>query len=100
MSFDWRRAARRARAVAPFAWIVSGLCLASVGGRLVAQQRPQIGIAPVSLTAAPYTFDTAGQHKIRVVIVASLGEDNGVLLRIEPVSSMAWMVLRPGEGEP
>ena len=49
MSFDWRRAARRARAVAPLAWIVSGLCL-----------------------AAPYTLDTAEQHRIRVVIVASL----------------------------
>jgi glucose/arabinose dehydrogenase len=37
----------------------------------VAQQgQPQIGIAPVTLTAGPYTFDTAEQHKIRVVVVA------------------------------
>ena len=35
-----------------------------------AQQPPPIGIAPVALTAAPYTFDTAEQHKIRVVVVA------------------------------
>jgi aldose sugar dehydrogenase len=35
-----------------------------------AQQQPQIGIAPVALTAGPYTFDTAEQHKIRVVVVA------------------------------
>jgi len=38
---------------------------------VVAQQgQPQIGIAPVTLTAGPYTFDTAEQHKIRVVVVA------------------------------
>jgi glucose/arabinose dehydrogenase len=35
-----------------------------------AQQPPPIGIAPVTLSAGPYTFDTAEQHKIRVVIVA------------------------------
>ncbi len=34
------------------------------------QGQPQIGIAPITLTAGPYTFDTAEQHKIRVVIVA------------------------------
>ena len=34
------------------------------------QGQPQIGIAPVTLTAGPYTFDTAEQHKIRVVVVA------------------------------
>ena len=38
---------------------------------LVAQQgQPQIGIAPVTLTAGPYTFDSAEQHKLRVVVVA------------------------------
>lgn len=36
-----------------------------------AQQPPPIGIAAVSLAAGPYTFDTAEQHKIRVVVVAS-----------------------------
>jgi aldose sugar dehydrogenase len=48
------------------------LCL-SVAFALTAgaqQGQPQIGIAPVTLTAGPYTFDTAEQHKIRVVIVA------------------------------
>ena len=39
-------------------------------GVLAQQGQPQIGIAPVTLTAGPYTFDTAEQHKIRVVIVA------------------------------
>ncbi len=34
------------------------------------QGQPQIGIAPVTLSAGPYTFDTAEQHKIRVVVVA------------------------------
>jgi glucose/arabinose dehydrogenase len=38
---------------------------------LLAQQgQPQIGIAPVTLTPGPYTFDTAEQHKLRVVVVA------------------------------
>src|SRR5215510_14399954 len=39
-------------------------------GALAQQGQPQIGIAPVTLTAGPYTFDTAEVHKIRVVIVA------------------------------
>ncbi len=34
------------------------------------QQPPNIGIAPVQLTENAYTFDTAEQHKIRVVVVA------------------------------
>jgi glucose/arabinose dehydrogenase len=38
---------------------------------VVAQQPPPIGIAAVSLGDGPYTFDTAEQHKIRVVVVAS-----------------------------
>ncbi len=36
-----------------------------------AQQPPPIGIAPVAVGAGPYVFDTAEQHKIRVVVVAS-----------------------------
>jgi glucose/arabinose dehydrogenase len=35
-----------------------------------AQQPPNIGIAPVVLTENAYVFDTAEQHKIRVVVVA------------------------------
>jgi glucose/arabinose dehydrogenase len=35
-----------------------------------AQQQPQLGIAAVSLSTSPYTFDTAEQHRIRVSIVA------------------------------
>jgi glucose/arabinose dehydrogenase len=38
---------------------------------LSAQQPPPLGIAAVNLGAGPYTFDTAEQHKIRVVVVAS-----------------------------
>jgi glucose/arabinose dehydrogenase len=34
-----------------------------------AQQPPNIGIAPVLLTESAYTFDTAEQHKIKVVVV-------------------------------
>ncbi|HEU4688666.1 MAG TPA: PQQ-dependent sugar dehydrogenase [Vicinamibacterales bacterium] len=34
------------------------------------QGQPQIGIAPVTLGNTPYTFDTAEQHKIRVIVVA------------------------------
>ncbi len=33
------------------------------------QQPANIGIAPVALTESSYTFDTAEQHKIRVVVV-------------------------------
>jgi glucose/arabinose dehydrogenase len=52
-----------------FVFIVSGFCGLSLA--LSAQQgQPQIGIAPVSLNSGPYTFDTAEQHKIRIVIVA------------------------------
>jgi glucose/arabinose dehydrogenase len=43
------------------------VCLAAL---VRAQQPPQIGIAPVALTAGPYVFDTAEQHRIRAVIVA------------------------------
>jgi len=72
MSIDWRRAVRRVRALVPFACVLLVVCVAGAGWRLAAQQQqPQIGIAPVSLTAAPYIFDTAEQHKIRVVSVAS-----------------------------
>ena len=35
------------------------------------QGQPPIGIAPVAVGAGPYVFDTAEQHKIRVVVVAS-----------------------------
>jgi len=35
-----------------------------------AQQPQNIGVAPVSITESSYTFDTAEQHKIRVVVVA------------------------------
>ena len=41
----------------------------SVPGLAVAQQA-NIGIAPVTLTESAYVFDTAEQHKIRVVVVA------------------------------
>ena len=36
----------------------------------VAQQPQNIGVAPVALTESSYTFDTAEQHKIRVVVIA------------------------------
>ncbi len=35
-----------------------------------AQQPPPIGVAPVVLSAGPYTFDTAEQHGLRVAVVA------------------------------
>ena len=37
---------------------------------VIAQQPPNIGIAPVALTESAYVFDTAEQHKIRVIVVA------------------------------
>lgn len=57
-------------------WIVSGsmgLLAAAVlfrPGPALAQAA-NIGIAPVSLTEHSYVFDTAEQHKVRVVVVAS-----------------------------
>ena len=45
--------------------------LIAVSVSVIAQQgQPQIGIAPVTLAAAPYVFDTAEQHKVKVTVVA------------------------------
>jgi glucose/arabinose dehydrogenase len=52
-----------------FVGIVSGLLGFSLAP-FAQQGQPQIGIAPVTLDAGPYTFDTAEQHRIRVVVVA------------------------------
>ena len=47
------------------------VALTAVSVTLAAQQgQPQIGIAPVTLTAGPYFFDTAEQHRLKVTIVA------------------------------
>jgi glucose/arabinose dehydrogenase len=55
-------------------WLQACLCLAAAFGAVSvvirAQQQPPLGIAAVNLTAGPYVFDTAEQHKIRVVAVA------------------------------
>jgi aldose sugar dehydrogenase len=45
----------------------SAALVLSAPGR--AQQPPNIGIAPVTLTESSYVFDTAEQHKIRVTVV-------------------------------
>jgi glucose/arabinose dehydrogenase len=47
--------------------ITAGLLLPFPG---FTQAPPNIGVAPVVLTEGSYTFDTAEQHKIRVVVVA------------------------------
>jgi aldose sugar dehydrogenase len=36
----------------------------------LSQQGPPIGVPPPALAAGPFTFDTAEQHKIKVVVVA------------------------------
>jgi glucose/arabinose dehydrogenase len=56
-------------------WRRAGLVVLAAGLPLAfpaafAQQPPNIGIAPVTLTESSYVFDTAEQHKIRVVVVA------------------------------
>jgi glucose/arabinose dehydrogenase len=53
-------------------WIELSIAVAVMSVAAVAQQnQPQnIGVAPVVLTSESYTFDTAEQHKIRVVVVA------------------------------
>ncbi|HTY50462.1 MAG TPA: PQQ-dependent sugar dehydrogenase [Steroidobacteraceae bacterium] len=49
---------------------LAGLALALALPAPAYAQQPSIGVAPVSLTAGSYTFDTAEQHRIRVVVVA------------------------------
>jgi glucose/arabinose dehydrogenase len=53
-------------------WIELSAAVVVMSVAAVAQQnQPQnIGVAPVVLTSESYTFDTAEQHKIRVVVVA------------------------------
>ena len=52
-------------------WIELSTAVVIMSVAAVAQQnQPQnIGVAPVALTSESYVFDTAEQHKIRVVIV-------------------------------
>jgi len=54
--------------VVPMVLYATAAMLAVVGAR--AQQQPNIGIAPVALTQDAYTFDSAEQHRVRVVVVA------------------------------
>ena len=57
------------------------LCLGGLAARPFAQQPPPIGVAPVTLTAGPYQFDTAEQHQLRVVVAArGLSHPYGVAL--------------------
>jgi aldose sugar dehydrogenase len=49
--------------------VVVSVALVSVS-MLAQQGQPQIGIAPISLTSGSYSFDTAEQHRLRVVVVA------------------------------
>jgi glucose/arabinose dehydrogenase len=57
------------------------LCLGGLIARPFAQQPPPIGVAPVTLTAGPYQFDTAEQHHLRVVVAArGLSHPYGVAL--------------------
>lgn len=53
-------------------WLALATALATVAISTAAaqQQQPDIGIVPVTLRAQSYTFDTAEQHDIRVVVVA------------------------------
>src|SRR4051812_37904328 len=50
-------------------WSFAALALAIATAGL-AQQPPPIGAAPVTLSATPYVFDTAEQHKIKVTVLA------------------------------
>jgi aldose sugar dehydrogenase len=50
-----------------------GLCVALAlrsASEVAGAQQPDVGIAPVELTQPEYVFDTAEQHRIRVVVVA------------------------------
>ena len=61
MSRDWCRS---------HVGLVSSFGLVVLTAALWAQQPPPIGMAPVAIASAPYVFDTAEQHRIRVVVVA------------------------------
>jgi aldose sugar dehydrogenase len=50
-------------------WVYTAASLLSLPVVAFAQQPPNIGIAPVTLTESAYVYDTAEQHKIRVVVV-------------------------------
>jgi glucose/arabinose dehydrogenase len=52
------------------AYMVVTVAAVAAASALAQQGQPQIGIAPINLTAGPYTFDTAEQHRLRVVVVA------------------------------
>ncbi len=57
------------------------LCLGVLAAVPGAQQPPPIGVAPVTLGAGPYVFDTAEQHQLAVVVVArGLSHPFGVAL--------------------
>ena len=49
-------------------WLLAAASLASCFHPVHAQQAP-VGIEAVSLTQPEYVFDTAEQHKVRVVVV-------------------------------
>ncbi len=50
---------------------VVALCAALLAWwRPASGQQPDLGVAPVVLRAEPYVFDTAEQHRLRVVVVA------------------------------
>jgi len=55
---------------ASLVFVVSIFVAALTAGAGAQQPPPEIGIAPVALGKGPFTFDTAEQHRIRVVVVA------------------------------
>jgi Glucose/sorbosone dehydrogenases len=61
----------------------------------ITAQQPDIGIAPVQLTEPSYVFDTAEQHRIRVVVVAK-GLDHPFAFAILP-SGDALVAERGGQ---
>src|SRR6187551_1638430 len=50
---------------------VLAVAIVALSAAIAAQQQPQLGIAPVTLSSTPYVFDTAEVHKIHVTVVAS-----------------------------
>jgi hypothetical protein len=86
MPRDWRRAAH--------VYVPSTFLAVCAVAALAQQQQPQIGMAPVAIGPGPYTFDTAEQHRLRVVVQGAgpsvqppsfqMDEDDGALLRLEP----------------
>jgi aldose sugar dehydrogenase len=60
--------------------LLPALGVAAIVSAPLAQQPPPIGIAPVTVGAGPYLFDTAEQRRLRVVVARGLSHPFGLAI--------------------